>query len=95
MGAIIAEARHAFCTPLGDPYTTRLVRNREQPFGCEQMIRLHLEMLLIELIRENSAGQRPSQASKPVMGRREKLKTPPPCETDGIQSNSQICRRFP
>lgn len=98
MGAIIAEARHAFCTPLGDPYTTRLVRNREQPFGCEQMIRLHLEMLLIELIRENSAGQRPSQASKPVMGRCEKLFEDVCrhlCETDGIQSSTaEICRRF-
>jgi len=98
MGAIIAEAKQAFSTPLGDPYTERLVRNRQQPFGCEQIIRLHLEMLLIELIRENSADRQPAQAKKPYAGRCERLFEDVCrylCATDGIQSSTaEICRRF-
>lgn len=64
VGAIVEEAQHAFSTPLGDPYTARLLRRPRQLYGCEQMIRLNLEMLLIGLVRQSR--QRPSDTKTPV-----------------------------
>lgn len=52
MGRMIKEARGAFSTPLEKPHTAQLLRKEEQPFGAEQMIQIHLEELLIYLIRE-------------------------------------------
>lgn len=51
MAGIIEEAVKAFSTPLGDPYTEELVRRKNAPFGCEQLISNRLESLLILLIR--------------------------------------------
>ena len=51
MGRIIHEARQGFQPPLNDPTTLRLVRGKSGPFGWEQIIRIHLEELLISLIR--------------------------------------------
>ena len=52
LSAIIAQAKAAFQTPLGDPYTTCLVRRRDAPFGAEQLIALHMELFLISCLRE-------------------------------------------
>lgn len=54
MASIIKEARGAFSTPLGDPYTLELLRKDEQDFASEQLIKNHLETLLIYLIRGNT-----------------------------------------
>ncbi len=54
MANIIKEARGAFSTPLGDPYTYELIRKDEQDFASEQLIKNHLETLLIRLIRGNT-----------------------------------------
>lgn len=54
LGNIIHEAQRAFSTPLDDPTTVGLDRKDEQPFGCENMIKLHLEELLIRLIRRDT-----------------------------------------
>lgn len=53
MGHIISEAESAFVTPLGTPYTRELEKNENGEFGCEQMIQLYMEQLLIRLIRGN------------------------------------------
>lgn len=53
MGLIISEATDAFSTPLGTPYTRVLEKSLSGEFGCEQMIQLYMEQLLIRLIRSN------------------------------------------
>ncbi|MBQ2847650.1 MAG: helix-turn-helix transcriptional regulator [Clostridia bacterium] len=53
MGLIISEAMSAFSTPLGTPYTSVLEKSESGEFGCEQMIGLYMEQLLIRLIRGN------------------------------------------
>lgn len=53
MGLIISEAEDAFATPLGTSYTKILEKSEDGDFGCEQMIQLYMEQLLIRLIRGN------------------------------------------
>ena len=52
---IIIETRNCFSTPLDDPYTNKPERLSNIPFGAEQMIKIHLEQLLIQLIRRYTA----------------------------------------
>lgn len=61
MAAIVSEARSAFSTPLNDPDTQGLQRREEVPFAAEQLIRLHLELMLIHLRRAAAAGKQPAQ----------------------------------
>ena len=52
LGQIIAQARLAFSSRLDDPYLEELERRTEGvPFGCEQLIRIYLELFLLHLIR--------------------------------------------
>lgn len=51
---IIAEARENFSNRLDNPYMEQLTRREEPPFGCEQMIKIHLEHLLLQLYRNYS-----------------------------------------
>ena len=51
MGNIIREATEAFSTPLGVPYMSRLEKSVNGEFGCQQMIKLYMEQLLIHLVR--------------------------------------------
>ena len=51
MGNIIREATEAFSTPLGSPYVSRLEKAVNGEFGCQQMIKLYMEQLLIHLVR--------------------------------------------
>lgn len=53
MGCIIREAMEAFSTPLGMSYIRVLEKSNAGDFGCEQMIQLYMEQLLIQLIRSN------------------------------------------
>lgn len=53
MGSIISEAMQAFSTPLGTAYTRVMEKSESGEFGCEQMIQLYMEQLLILLIRGN------------------------------------------
>ena len=53
LGDIIREAGQAFSTPLGLAYTREMLRSGTGPFGCEQLVRVYLEQLLILLIRDN------------------------------------------
>lgn len=52
---IIAEARNNFSNRLDNPYLEQLTRKEHPPFGCEQMIKIHLEQLLLKLYRNFSA----------------------------------------
>ncbi len=64
LARIIEEGRQAFSGPLGDPYTLQMPRAKEAPFGCEQLINLYLETLLIDMIRnESPLCERPKPSS--------------------------------
>lgn len=58
IAAIIAEARNNFQNRLDNPYSVQLTRREHPPFGCEQMIKLHLEQLLLQLYRNFSLNQK-------------------------------------
>lgn len=49
---IIKEAKNAYSTHLDDPSTKALKKRKNVPFASEQLIRIHLELLLIEMIRK-------------------------------------------
>lgn len=66
MGLIIHEAQRAFSTTLGDPTTKGLARREELPFGSEQMIKIHLEEMLIRLIRREADISGPSRLTNTI-----------------------------
>lgn len=51
LAQIIQEAKHVFDGRLDDPYQEELIKNENPVFAGEQLIRLYLEQLLIQLIR--------------------------------------------
>ena len=53
--AIVREAKKAFSTPLGSYIGRELVRSPSPAFGSEQLIRLYLEWMLIDLLRKSPA----------------------------------------
>lgn len=61
MGRIVREARHCFSTRLDDPLTDGLDRSTEQRFGGEQVIRICLEELLINLVRSDLRSLSPGR----------------------------------
>lgn len=54
LAQIIIEARNSFEGPMDDPYMERLIRKPDAPFGAEQLIKIHLEQFLIQLLRNFS-----------------------------------------
>ena len=42
LSKILSEYTGAFSTPLGDPYTKKLIRKQSQPFGAEQLIKQYI-----------------------------------------------------
>lgn len=52
MACIVEQAGLAFSTPLDDPLTQTLDRRPDSPFGCEELIALALEWMLLNLIRQ-------------------------------------------
>lgn len=51
---IITEAQNAFSSPLNTFVSCEMIRRAEKSFAAEQLIRLNLEMLLIELLRSQA-----------------------------------------
>lgn len=51
LAQIIAEARETFEGPMDDPYMEKLIRKSSAPFGSEQLIKIHLEQFLLQLLR--------------------------------------------
>lgn len=54
LAQIIIEAKHCFSGVLDDPYLEKLTPVADPPFGSSQMIKLNLELLLIQLYRNFS-----------------------------------------
>ncbi|MDD4296714.1 MAG: AraC family transcriptional regulator [Ruminiclostridium sp.] len=61
---ILREAKNAYSSPLDDPSLKELEKRPERPIGCEQLIRIYLEQMLIQLIRK---GNKLSVISKPSL----------------------------
>ncbi len=61
---LVAAAREAFSTPLGEPYSTRLVKNPNAAPGSENLVKIYTELFVLSCIRENA--QTPATAS-PLM----------------------------
>lgn len=66
LAKIIAESDNAFLTPLDDPLTTCLERRQDALIGSEQYVKLSLEWLLLDLLRqnENNAPKAPTSLIK-------------------------------
>lgn len=67
LSSIIEEARQCFSSRLDDPSLLKLERQKERPFGGEQLIGLYLQELLIRLIRRE---QKPIREPKPVLSKK-------------------------
>ena len=55
LAKILVEAQNLFDTPLNDPYTVEMKKKHNTPIGSEQLIRMHLECFLLNLIRRYSS----------------------------------------
>ena len=73
MGRIIHEAREGFQPPLDDPMSLGLVRRESGLFGWEQIIRIYLEELLINLIRLMHIETAASHPHKPSESHSQKI----------------------
>ena len=58
LGLIIAEARHCFSSPLDNPYTEKMEKRSDIPFGSQQLLILYLEQLLIHMLRRYTTTPR-------------------------------------
>ncbi len=54
LSSVIREAQNAFSSPLDIFIACELIRKTDPVFGSEQLIRLNLEMLILDLIRNNA-----------------------------------------
>ena len=66
LGRIVYEAQQAFSSHLEDPTIKGLERRKEQAFGCENLIKIYIEELLIRLIRRDSDVALPAPLSNPI-----------------------------
>lgn len=73
LAKIIHEAKQCIATPLDDPYTQKMERKSAAPFGSEQMIKLHLELLILSLIRQLESGKHPAPTVKSVKKKNDTL----------------------
>lgn len=48
---VLIEAKRLFESPLDDPYLTEMIRKDDAPIGTEQLIKIHLEQFLIQLVQ--------------------------------------------
>lgn len=73
LAKIIHEAKQCILTPLDDPYTQQMERRPVSPFGSEQMIKLNLELLLLQMIRQIHSGKSSAPAVKSVKKKNDAL----------------------
>lgn len=73
LARIIHEAKQCIVTPLDDPYTCRMERNPQAPFGAEQLIKLYMEQLLITLLRRQGTALLPHPSVKSVKKKNDSL----------------------
>ena len=57
IASIVSEAESAYQLARNYPYLTELTPKDNAPEGCEQMIKINLEMLLIKLIRHDLSAK--------------------------------------
>ena len=50
---LISAAQDAFSTPLNEPNSTRLVRNKHALPGSENLVKIYMELFVLSCIREN------------------------------------------
>lgn len=73
LAKIIHEAKQCIRTPLDDPFTQKMIRKSEAPFGSEQLIKLNLEFFLISMIRQMDSQKLPPPAIKSVKKKNDAL----------------------
>lgn len=68
LAKIVVEAQQLFEPPLDNPYSTEMTKRKHAPVGSEQLIRIHIEELLLNLIRRysNEEPQIPLPVTKSV-----------------------------
>jgi AraC-like DNA-binding protein len=66
---IIREAKKAFSSPLDLPSLKKLEKKPDSPFGCEQLIKVYLEQMLIYMIRKRDSIKPVSKLSTSVKER--------------------------
>lgn len=52
LAMMLREAKKAYASPLNDPYLEKLMLRPHVPFASEQLVKISLELLLIQLIRQ-------------------------------------------
>ncbi len=67
LAQIIQEAKHIFEGRLDNPYQEELVRSESPRFAGEQLIRLYLEQLLLQLIRRYMVDTSPTFAENSTL----------------------------
>lgn len=72
LAQIISEAKDAYISPLNDPELKKLQKRAKSLFGCEQLIRIYLEQLLIYLVRKGENNKYTGKPSSSVKERAEK-----------------------
>lgn len=73
LARIIHEAKSCISTPLDDPYTRKMDRKPDAPFGSEHLIKLYMELLMISMLRQMDSGKRPAPAIKSVKKKNDAL----------------------
>ncbi len=63
LAKIIEESNNTFTTPLDDPLTTCLERKPDAQLGSEQYIKISLEWLLLDLLRQDSSTSQKAPTS--------------------------------
>ncbi len=69
LAQIIREAREAYTSPLDIPSLNKLEKRRGSLFGCEQLIKIYLEQMLIYMIRRGNSLSIESKLSSSVKER--------------------------
>lgn len=64
LAQILREARRCILTPLDNPFTQKMEPRPDAPFGSEQMIQLHLELLLLSILRRMQHSEVPIPSIK-------------------------------
>ena len=69
LAQIIREAKEAFSSPLDVPSLKKLEKRPDSSFGCEQLIKIYLEQMLVYMIRKGNSIKPVSKLSTSVKER--------------------------
>jgi AraC-like DNA-binding protein/mannose-6-phosphate isomerase-like protein (cupin superfamily) len=69
LAVIISEAKNAYNSPLDNPMLKKLEKSNHIKFGSEQILKIHLELMLISLIRQDKYGKVAEKLSTTVKQR--------------------------